>query len=118
MNTITTVSCYARRLTRHGLHGLACRLHDHAEKARGGCRGIGFGIGDDLASRRRTSDDRRTLSVHDPNGPRDGAFCRERKSRERPPYYQPRCLARWIAGDGTLSFRSLPCYTATIWTEA
>ena len=31
------------------------------KKLRGGCRGIGFGIRDDLASRRRASDDRRTL---------------------------------------------------------
>ena len=36
----------------HGLHGLACRLDDHAEKTRGGFRGIGFGIRDEMDSSR------------------------------------------------------------------
>src|SRR5262252_5762694 len=56
----------------------------------------------DVEGSGRASDDRRTLSVHDPNRPRDGALCRESTSRERLAYHQPRCLARWIAGDGTL----------------
>src|SRR5215468_2824786 len=41
---------------------------------------------------------------HDPNRPLDGPLCRESTSRELLAYHQPRCLARWFAGDGTLSF--------------
>ena len=35
-------------------------------------------------------------------------FAEKEKSRKRHASHQPRCLARWITRDGTLSFRSLP----------